>query len=310
VADEGRSGRTVGVGGTDGSSAAVDGPTPAGEGAVDPRRGAVDMLWASFGFAWMGLLIKQVSTVVPTGEVVAWRTLITALVVGGVAAARGTSLRPGNLRMQLVRALTGLASMSCYFFSLGRLPLGDAVLVTYLSPIQVALLSRWSTGEAVPPRVWGASLLGLLGVALVAGPSGRAADWVGLGAALLASVFATMAYLSVRVLSRTDRPEVVVFWFSAVGAVLSSASFLDGVALPDGWVAAELVAMGTLGAVAQHFMTRAYARGNAATVSVYSYATPVFAYGLGALFRGEVPPVTTLVGAGLVVAAGAFAARR
>ena len=161
----------------------------------DPRAGAADMVWASFGFAWMGLLVKQVSGVVPTGEVVAWRTLLTALVVGAVAAARGTSLRPGNLRMQLVRALAGLASMSCYFFSLGRLPLGDAVLVTYLSPIQVALLSPWSTGEEVPPRVWGASVLGLLGVALVARPTGGAPDWLGLGIyALCAIVIAWVGF--------------------------------------------------------------------------------------------------------------------
>lgn len=266
------------------------------------------MVWASFGFAWMGLLVKQVSAVVPTGQVVAWRTLLTAIVVAAVAAARGTSLRPTNAGMQLVRALVGLASMSCYFWSISRLPLGDAVLLTYLSPILVAVLSPWGAGEAVPGRVWGSSVLGLVGVALVARPSGST-DWLGIGAALLASLLAALAYLSVRVLTRTDRPEVIVFWFSAVGAVLSAGTFLPGVVLPDLTTAATLAAMGLLGAAAQHFMTRAYARGDAATMSVYSYATPVFAYALGAVFHHEVPPATSVVGAACVVAAGAWVAR-
>jgi drug/metabolite transporter (DMT)-like permease len=266
------------------------------------------MLWASLGFAWMGLLVKEVSTTVPTSQVVAWRTLLTALVVAAVALARGASLRPTNVGMQLVRALVGLASMTCYFFALGRLPLGDAVLITYLSPILVALWSPWGAGEVVPRGVWGASALGLLGVGLVARPSG-ATDWLGLGAALLAAVFAALAYLSVRVLTRTDRPDTIVFWFSAVGAAVSAVSFAPGVVLPDVLTAAELVAMGLLGAFAQHFMTRAYARGNAAAVSVYSYATPVFAYGLGFLFRHELPPLTSLVGAACVVAAGVWVAR-
>jgi drug/metabolite transporter (DMT)-like permease len=267
------------------------------------------MLWASFGFAWMGLLVKEVSVTVPTPQVVAWRTLLTAVVVGALAWSRGTSLRPTNVGMQVVRALVGLASMSCYFFSLSRLPLGDAVLLTYLSPILVAVLSQWSTGEAVSRRVWGGSVLGLLGVALVVRPTGST-DWLGVGAALAASVFAAFAYLSVRVLTRTDAPEVIVFWFSAVGGAVAAVSFAAGPVVPGATVGVELVVMGVLGAVAQHFMTRAYARGAAATVSVFSYATPVFAYALGLLFRQEVPPLTSVLGAACVVGAGAWVVRR
>jgi drug/metabolite transporter (DMT)-like permease len=268
------------------------------------------MLWASFGFAWMGLLVKDVSEEVPTAQVVAWRTTATMVVVGLIALARGTSLRPRNVPMQLVRALVGLSSMSAYFWSISRLPLGDAVLLTYLSPILVAGWSWWGAGEVVTGAVWGASLLGLVGVALVASPSGST-DWAGIAAALAASVFAASAYLSVRVLSRTDAPEVIVFWFSLVGAVLSSAAFVvQGVVVPDATTAGELVGMGLLGAAAQHLMTRAYARGSAARMSVYSYATPVFAYGMGWGFRGEVPPATSVLGAACVVVAGVWVARR
>lgn len=265
------------------------------------------MLLASFGFAWMGLLVKEVSHVVPTGQVVAWRTILTAVVVAVAARVRGRSLRPTNVGMQLVRALVGLLSMSCYFWSISRLPLGDAVLLTYLSPILVAFWSPRAAGETVPRRVWAASALGFLGVALVARPSGTT-DWPGIGAALLASVFAASAYLSVRVLTRTDANDVIVFWFSLVGGLVSCVAFLPGVVLPDAATGGMLVAMGLLGALAQHWMTRAYSRGSAARMSVYSYATPVFAYGLGWAFAHEVPAWTSLLGAACVVAAGVLGA--
>ena len=43
------------------------------------------MIAASFAFAAMGLLVKAVSGSIPTGEIVAWRTTVTALVLLSVA---------------------------------------------------------------------------------------------------------------------------------------------------------------------------------------------------------------------------------
>lgn len=266
------------------------------------------MLAASGAFALLGTLVKVVSAQVPTGELVAWRSLVTAGLVLLFVGRSGASLRPVNLRMHLFRGSVGVGSMFCYFTAIGRLPLGDAVLLTYLSPIVVALLSPWTVGETPSRRVWVALLLGVLGVALVVGP-GSALDPLGVAAGLCAAVFAASAYLSIRVLTRTDGTAAIVFWFSAIGGALASASFLDGAAPLDGETAALLVAIGALGGLAQAWMTRAYARVAAAQVSVYAYATPVLAYGLGLLILGEVPRLPSLLGAATVVLAGVVVAR-
>ncbi len=274
--------------------------------------GALTMLAASLAFAGMGLLVKAVSGALPTGEIVAWRTTVTALVLLGAAAAQGSTglgaLRPVNVRMHLVRGAVGMASMVLYFHAIARLPLGDAVLLTYLSPMLVALLSPWTTGERPSGRVWLALLVGLPGVALVAGPTGSLDPW-GVAAGLGAAFFAAEAYLSVRVLTRTDARSAIVFWFSAVGALLSTPAWLDGATLPSALQLAQLVAIGITGAVAQHLLTLAYSYAEAAEIAVYSYATPVFAYALGLLVLREVPAPGSLLGAALVVAAGAIVSR-
>ena len=281
-----------------------------GTGWPSAGRGAWVMIAASLAFACMGLLVKAASVTVPTGEVVAWRTTVTTGVVLLTHLGRGRgSLRPVNLPLHLLRAAVGMAAMGSYFFTIGRLPLGDAVLLTYLSPTLVAVLSPWTVGERPEPRVWGALALGLVGVALVAGPHGTT-DPLGIAIGLLSAVFAALAYLCVRILTRTDSDATIVFWFSALGALVSSPAWLDGAVVPDVGTFAELAGIGVLGGVAQHLMTRAYALGEAAEMAVYSYATPVFAYVLGAAVLREVPGPTSVAGALLVVAAGALAARR
>ncbi|MEZ5397973.1 MAG: DMT family transporter [Bryobacterales bacterium] len=275
----------------------------------DVRRGAAFMLGAAAGFAGLGLLVKLVSGRLPPGEIVLWRTLATGAYVWAFAALTGTrpSLRPVRFRMHLVRAVTGIAAMTLYFNALARLGLGDAVLLTYLSPLLVAALSPLVVGERPTPRIWGALALGLVGVALVVGPAWHA-DAVGVLCGLSSACFSATAYLSVRVLNRTETPIAVVWWFSVLGAGLSSVSAADGLAPLDLGVGLVILGIGAFGAVAQWCLTMAYRQAPAASVSVYAYATPVFAYLAGLLVLGEVPAVSSALGAGVVALAGVIVA--
>lgn len=270
-------------------------------------RGAAYMVGASLGFATMGVLVKAISPVVPPGEIVFWRSAVMAVAVLGVVWRSGATLRPSNVLMLVVRGLIGVGSMGFYFNAISRLPLGDAVLLTYLSPLIVAGLAPYTVGERATPRVWVALGIGLVGVAFVVGPA-WSADPVGLVFALLAAWFAAGAYLSVKVLTRTDGPISIVWWFSIVGTLASSVSLVDGVTPVGGQTALALLIIGVLGAVAQGCLTEAYASAPAAQVSVYAYATPVFAYTFGVAL-GEVPRWSSVAGAVLVVVAGVIAAR-
>lgn len=269
--------------------------------------GAAYMLGASVAFALLGVVVKVASATVPTGEIVVWRSLLSACFVGVAMLARGRSVRPANLRMHAVRAAIGVTSMALYFEAIARLPLGDAVLITYLSPLIVGVASPL-VGESPPPRIWAALALGLVGVGFVVGPA-ASDDVVGLICALVAAFCAAGAYLSVRTLTRTDPADVIVFWFGVIGTVLASPSLLRGSAIDSPRTLGWMVAVGLLGAVAQTLMTKAYAVASAAQVSVVQYATPVFAYALGLALLGELPATAGLIGAGLVAVAGVLAAR-
>jgi drug/metabolite transporter (DMT)-like permease len=209
-----------------------------------------------------------------------------------------------NLRMHGFRGLFGLLSMLFYFTAIARLPfLGDAVLITFLSPLLVAAIARPILGEEPVPMVWAALLLGLAGVGLVVGPSG-ALEPIGTIAAALSAGLAACAYVSVSLLTRTDSTSSVVLWFSVWCVVWTAPSLVVGGASE---VPLQLVAVGVLGTGGQWALTRAYASGPAAQVAVFAYATPVFAYGLGILTLSEWPPLRSIAGAAVVIAAGLMA---
>lgn len=273
------------------------------------------MLVASLSFALMGLCVKYVSTppgaafeAIPVGEIVLWRSAIAtaiALAVGWPERARLGGVARGML---VTRSLVGLASMYAYFFAVSRLKLGDAVLLTYLSPLIVASMAPFVLGEKAPWTVWLALGLGFCGVAVVEDPTGDVAG-AGVVAGLASAFLAASAYVSVKVLARTDSTSAIVLWFSAIATLISGVQVLvQGVwvtpALP---AVAALLGVGVFAAAAQLLMTKAYAVAPAARVSVFGYATPVIAYSLGQLLLGEPIGWRGALGCALLVAAGALA---
>ena len=75
-----------------------------------PVLGASYMLAASAAFGLLGVVVKVASATIPTGEIVWWRSVLSACFVGAAMGVRGRSLRPTNLRMHAVRAFSSSES--------------------------------------------------------------------------------------------------------------------------------------------------------------------------------------------------------
>jgi len=264
------------------------------------------MLASAICFAGLGVLVKLTAPVVGAPQVAFWRGLMTMMLVPFLARATGGTLTMHNRWAHLARGVFGLAAMLLYFLAIDRMPfLGDAVVITFLSPMLVAGFARPMLGERPSPWVYGALLLGFLGVALVVGPTG---GWepVGVAAAGASAVFAAAAYVAVSVATRTDSTASIVFWFSVWCVVWTAPSLLYGGAGEVPW---KLLGIGVLGTAGQWSLTNAYGSAPASRVAVFAYATPVFAYLLAAVQLGETPPVRTLLGAAIVVVAGGLSTR-
>ena len=71
-------------------------------------------------------------------ELVFFRGLISLLMMGGFALARGQSLRTPVPAMHFWRNIVGVTSLGFWFYALGKLPLATAMTLNYMSSVWIA----------------------------------------------------------------------------------------------------------------------------------------------------------------------------
>src|SRR5262249_17973617 len=153
--------------------------------------------------------------------------------------------------------------------------------LTNMFPIWVALLSWPLLGEAPPGYVWLSVASGVAGVGLIQQPHLAQGNFAVL-LAFRASLFTPLAMLRLHPL-RGVEPRAIVVHFSAVALCFCAASWFvfDRPARPAGapWgkVALLLAGVGLTATVGQLLLTRAFAAGSPARVSVVGLTQVAFA---------------------------------
>jgi drug/metabolite transporter (DMT)-like permease len=259
----------------------------------------------------MNVLVKVLTEDYPVNQVAFFRSafaLIPALIAVGLQ--HGWSdLRTAHPVGHVVRSLVGLSSMVLIFWSFRLLPLGEAIAMNFSAPLFLTALSVPLLGEKVGLHRWSAVLLGFVGVLIMVQPSPDALNlgaFVALGAALTQA----FAMVAIRQLSRTEAPNTIVFYFTAI-----CTGFI-GLTLPFGWVTptmdglALLIATGLVGGCAQLCLTRAYSLAPAAVIAPFTYASLLWAVLFGWLIWQEVPTIHMMVGAAIVTASGLYILHR
>lgn len=269
----------------------------------DLRRGALFAVGSAAALAVSATCIKAASAQVPNAMIVFVRSLLGLLLMlpwlvnAGLAQAR-----TAKLGGHLWRAGFGVASMYCYFHSLGSLALAEAVLLTYSMPLYVPLIAWLWLGERPPRGSLPSAGLGLIGIALIVKPGvdGLIAPAALSGAA--SGFLAAAAMVSIRRISATEPPARIVFYFMLTATVITA------LPLPWQWQTPPvaslplLVGIGVTATLGQWLVTKAYAAAPAARIGPFTYSAVVFAGLLGWLLWGERPDAWSMLGILLVIA--------
>ena len=266
------------------------------------RFGLQLMVVSAAMFALMAALAKKLLPTTPIQAIVLSRGVLMTTVFVALARRRGVAIlgtRPGVL---IFRGLLGYAALSCYFWSVRHLPLGDAVLLQYSHPVFVAAAAPFVLGERTGRWHWPLVASALAGVALIVGPSGtpRGAAFVGLAGSLMSGV----AYLAVRNLSRTEHPLTILVWFPLASIPLSLLATIraGSAAIPKDLteVAGHLLVFATA-LVGQTTLTAGLARAGAARATAVTMTGPVFGLLFGWLMFGTIPAAASIAGTVLVI---------
>jgi S-adenosylmethionine uptake transporter len=268
------------------------------------------MVLASLLFATMGVCVKLASELYSAGEIVFYRGLIGAAYILVFARWHGGRLGTAVPSMHFWRSVSGVASLSLWFYAIGGLPLATAMTLNYMSSVWMALFliggAVMMGSQRVDGRLVATVLVGFAGVALVLRPTfDQNQLWHGLSG-LLSGMLAALAYLQVMSLSRSGESDYRIVFYFSVGSIAAGATWMAvGGAHPHTpWGVALLLGTGLLATTAQMMMTRAYAIGRVLTNASLQYTGIVFSFIYGVLLFED--PVTwmALAGMALIVIAG------
>ncbi len=285
--------------------------TPRRDRADDVRRGIALILLTSVLFAAMNAGVKLLSAHLGTVEIAFFRQFFSlAPILGALARQGGVAVLKTDLPIgHLFRGLIGNSAMIVSFLALSWLPLADATALSFTSPLFVTALSAPLLREAVGPHRWSAVAVGFAGVIVLTHPGGA---WfahgagAGTAAGLTAGFMSALMMITIRQLSRTERPVTIVFYFAGIGVIFFGCLLPFFWIMPTGWEWAGLLGIGTLGGFSQLAMTGAYRHAPASTLAPFGYVSIVFSTMFGFALWGELPGPRVLTGAAIVIASGLY----
>jgi drug/metabolite transporter (DMT)-like permease len=266
------------------------------------------MVASAFLFAVMAALIKAAARTIPSVEVVFVRNVVHAAVFVPIWWAT-TDRTLGSRPLLLARGVLGLCALEAYAWTLGAMPLADAWILQAMNPVFVALLAPLLLKEPSSGRGWVALALGLGGAALIVRPGFHVAWWPGL-VGVAGGLASGLAYMTVRMLGRRERPITVGMAFPVIAGPLSLPFALPVWVWPD---AVELLVMtgaALAAAGGQILMTIGLQGAKAAPATTSTYVGFVFAAAMAWVWFDEPLVLTTVLGTVAIFVGVALLGRR
>ena len=276
-------------------------------------KGVLFVMAAVFLFATADVLNKYLVERYPVSFVQAGRYIVNVALLALVMLPRhGRSLwRTERTGWVVLRGFVLAMASLTMGLALQRMPVGETVAIIYLAPILVMLLSGPILKEKVHPAAWFGAVLAFGGVLLVMRPGGGL-DVFGVIFALMNAALSTAYHLMTRVLARSESTMAMLFHVALVGAVIfvALASQAMPPEMPSLFDASMIVVMGAIATGGHLLFTVAYREGPPALLAPVNYVHLVWAGLLGWAAFGHVPAPLSLLGMGMVLAAGVAVALR
>jgi S-adenosylmethionine uptake transporter len=236
-------------------------------------------------FTLMDAVMKGLSLAIGAYNATLWRTVAGA-VLGGVLffANRLPFPAPSTFRLHLLRGAIVSVMAVLWFWAIARVPLAEAIALSFIAPLIALYLASLLLGETVRPQALIGSVLGLLGVALmlVTRATGRydADVLAGMAAVLVSAVLYAFNLVLMRKQALVASPLEVGFFQNLTTGLflLVPAPFL--LVVPDTSYSPAIVTAASLALLSLILLSWAYGKAEAQSLLVVEYT----GFGWGALF--------------------------
>ena len=260
------------------------------------------MLGAASSFAAFSILVKLIGPIVPIFQIAFFRGIVAFCLLIGYLLLRRQPISTGvNRKDLLFRSFLGFGGLMTYVYALNHIDLGLAAALNQSSPIFVSLFAFLVLRERTGFAIAALALVGFCGAALVVSPDLSSIN-IHASVGLVSAVLSGLAYVWVRKLRVTDRPETIVLYFSGTVSLLSlPVALWQGWVWPSWWQFAGLLGLGLFSLSGQLCLSWSYRLGRASLVSPLLYVSVLISMVVGLVVWGEWPEAPALLGAALLL---------
>ena len=266
-------------------------------------------------FSIMDAVMKGLVLAIGAYTTLFWRSLAGAFISGVLYCSRRRArITRQAVHIHVIRGVVTTAMAVAFFWGLARMPMAQAVALTFIAPLLSLYLSAIMLGERIRFVTIVASVIAFVGVVVILVGQWRSdlgPDALRGAIAVLASA---VAYAFNIVLMRRQAlvadPVEVAFSQSLVVAIVLGIGAPMFATVPPLEHVPTLVFAAILAVLSLQLLAWAYARSDASHLSTSEYTSFVWAAVLGWLIFDEQVSVFTLVGAAFIVVGCIVAARR
>lgn len=283
--------------------------------ATSPLLAILVCLIGIFLLSAMDAAVKGLVVVVGAYNTLLWRSILGTFAAGTAWTAMA-SPRPGPdaLRLHLLRgAIISCVALS-FFWGLGRLPLAEAIALSFVAPLVALFLASLLLGETIGRSAISGALVGLVGVIAImlgkfSGSGYPPGAFLGMLAILASAVLYAYNLILARRQAQVAKPLEIAFFQNLVVMIVLgvAAPWLANLLPADQWL--PLAGVTALALSGHLLMSWSYARAEAQYLIPTEYSAFIWAIILGWFFFDESVGWSTLTGAALIIAGCLLAAR-
>ena len=264
------------------------------------------MLMAGLTSSLLHIGVRYVSPHIPTFEIVFLRSMFTILVTLPIVFRPGQmSWRTNNLPLQMTRGVIGVSSMSAWYYALGQMPLADAGALSFTTAIFVTIGGALWFGEPVGPRRWAAVIIGLVGALIVLKPGSGVISWAAIAAAASSATWASSLLMS-KELAKYDSVTTINFYQPLMILPVAMLGAIPTWVTPSLEIWLYLMAMGAAAAIGNYGYIKALRIADVSISMPADYVRLLWMASWGYLLFGEIPTLSTWLGAALIIGAAFF----
>ncbi|RFZ87687.1 DMT family transporter [Shinella sp. WSJ-2] len=270
-------------------------------------KGALIVLVAFFVFSATDAIVKIMAGTIPAPQVtfLITATALILLLTHSLVTGRFRRLIPRQPSLAFWRALLLALDTLLIHYAFATLPMAEAYLIAFLTPILVAMLSFVFLGERLSRIGWLGVLVGFAGVAVALKPGAAPLNFGHLAAFASAVLFS----LSLILLRRTKMAETDEALVASLLVVMTPVAFavaaISGELKPlDLPLFGYAVAGGVLMIVGNALLVRAFRVGEASVVAPFQYSQIIWGCLYGFFLFSTPVEMHTLMGAAIIIFSG------